>query len=68
MERYRRRALAEERSKADGPPPLSTESSPEAVLDAAVLCTFPASDPISIDVAYSAATERELARRKRTSH
>jgi hypothetical protein len=65
MERYRRQALAE--SKAVWPPPPSPESSSEAVLDAAVQCTFPASDPISIDVAFNAARERELARRKQSS-
>ena len=32
--------------------------SPEAILDAAVEYTFPASDPISVDYAY-AARERE---------
>jgi hypothetical protein len=31
----------------------------EALLDAAVECTFPASDPISVDHAFSAARERE---------
>jgi hypothetical protein len=31
----------------------------EAVLDAAVECTFPASDPISVDHAFHAARERE---------
>jgi len=62
MERYRRLAAAAE--KTAGPPPLTAESSSEAVLDVAVQYTFPASDPISIDVAYRAAQARESANRK----
>ena len=31
----------------------------EALLDAAVECTFPASDPIAVDHAFKAASERE---------
>jgi hypothetical protein len=61
MDRYRRQAHAE--SSTGSPQPLSTESSSEAVLDVAVQCTFPASDPISIDVVFHAARKRELARR-----
>jgi hypothetical protein len=63
MERYRRLAA----SRAAGPPSLSPESSSETVLDVAVQYTFPASDPISIDVAYRAAQKRESANRKRGS-
>ena len=46
-----------EQTKFSKPVPRS-----EALLDAAVECTFPASDPISIDHAFSAAREREEAR------
>jgi hypothetical protein len=62
MEHYRRLAAAARRN-AD-PPPLSPESSSETVLDVAVQYTFPASDPISIDVAYRAAQRRESEKRK----
>ena len=31
----------------------------EALLDAAIECTFPASDPIAIDAAFEAARRRE---------
>jgi hypothetical protein len=64
MERYRKQAAAE--ARAAGPPPLSPESSSETVLDVAVQCTFPASDPISIDVAFHAARRRERARKQDT--
>lgn len=39
---------------------LSSPKSPEDVLDVALEFTFPASDPISVDSAYSAAMNREL--------
>jgi hypothetical protein len=63
MERYRKQAAAA--ARAAGPPPLSSDSSSETVLDVAVQCTFPASDPISIDVAFQAARRREQSGRKR---
>ena len=60
MERYRK--MAREVQKPDSPI-LSAESSAEEVLDTAVQCTFPASDPISIEVAFKAARQRELSRK-----
>jgi hypothetical protein len=42
-------------------------SSSEAILDAAVELTFPASDPISIDDAFHAARERDQGHRPRSA-
>jgi hypothetical protein len=35
------------------------QPSSESILDAAIECTFPASDPIAIQSAFAAACERE---------
>lgn len=37
----------------------SDRPSSERILDAAIECTFPASDPVSIQSAFDAARERE---------
>jgi hypothetical protein len=44
-------------------PTLGSNPTSEEVLDVAVECTFPASDPLAIDAAYDSACVREGVRR-----